>query len=320
MIALGCKIDEVRTDGDLRSLVRDLRVFKQLGAQAVEIPPHGLDLILNGKLREPLAREVKRILGDYPFRYSVHAPNPINLMDRQESALHESALEATLEFACLISAEVVVYHAGRFIPEERFPVIHLEAELEWIEKKRMWDLEVERLDRLAEMFPDLIIGIENARPYPDYSPYCYGERTDFLKEMILAVGKENVGVALDLGHLWMASRFHRFDPFAGACLLAPWVRHIHVHDNFGVAAYSHEKQQTHQIPLGRGDSHMPIGWGEIPFKELLGRLIPPFDGIMIVELRSRYYRFTGETLTALRQLIEALESSSREGKAQCVYA
>lgn len=320
MIAVGCKIDEVRTDGSLEVLIRDLRALADFGAQAVEIPPHGLDLIVKGNLRETLALEVQKILADHPFRYSVHAPNPINLMDRNDFSLHFSALRSTLDFASMIKAEVVVYHAGRFTPEERFPVAHMEVEPEWVEKRRMWDQEVEGLTQLAEMYPETVIGIENARPYLGYSPYCYAERLDFLKEMILSVGKENIGVTLDIGHFWMASKLHRFDPFWAACQIAPWIRHIHVHDNLGISVYPHEKQQTHLIPLGKGDSHMPPGWGEIPLRDLLGKLIPPFDGMMVLELRSRYFRFMGESLRVLKQLLELLDPASKEVTVQCACA
>ncbi len=320
MIALGCKIDEVRVDGDLEVLIRDLSTFEALGVEAVEIPPHGLDLIANGRLRDALAREVRNILADFPFRYSVHAPNPINLMDQGAKALHASALKSTLDFASMIEAEVVVYHGGRFVPEECFPVLPYVGEPKWEQKTKMWQQEIDEVSALARGYPHLVIGIENARPYLHYSPYSYAERPDFLKNMILAIGRPNVGVALDVGHMWMASKFHRFNFLAGIEQLVPWIKHLHVHDNFGNAVYPHERQQTHQIPLGKGDSHMPIGWGNIPFHELMAKVLPNFQGLIILELRSRYFRFTRESLAALRDIVESLTKSNREERNRCDFA
>jgi len=312
MIAIGCKIDETRTDGDVQALIRDLRTFEALGAEAVEIPPHGLDLIMNGRLRDSLAKEIRTILMDFPFRYSVHAPNPINLMDQNAPSLHVSALKSTLDFASMIGAKVVVYHGGRFVPEERFPVLHQEPELRWDQRRRMWEQEVEELSRLADGYPNLVIAIENARPYMGYSPYSYAERADFLTNMISSVARPNVGATLDVGHMWMASKFYRFDFLTAIHQMSPWIMHVHMHDNFGTASYPHEKQQTHQIPLGKGDSHMPIGWGEIPLREVLDKIIPPFNGTIIVELRSRYFRFTGDCLRSLREILEARLNLGRE--------
>jgi hypothetical protein len=45
---IGSQINEVRTDGDLEALRRDLAWFEQTKLHAAEIPPHGLDLIRNG--------------------------------------------------------------------------------------------------------------------------------------------------------------------------------------------------------------------------------------------------------------------------------
>ena len=45
MFLVGCKIDEIRTDGDLSAFRRDLEKYAELGMKAVEVPVHGLDAI-----------------------------------------------------------------------------------------------------------------------------------------------------------------------------------------------------------------------------------------------------------------------------------
>jgi sugar phosphate isomerase/epimerase len=306
---IGSKIDEIRIDGDLGRFRKDLEYYASLGLRAVEIPVHGLDAIKNGLLDVRRLREVQHILRDFDFIYSVHSPNPLNLMDPWESALHLSVFEASLEFAEAISAKILVYHAGRFIPEETFPILRSQ-EVSQDEALRLMEGERESLTRLALKHPGITICIENARPYRHHSPYCYGERIDILKNQVELINLSNVKINLDIGHLYMAARYYQFESVDGVVSIRDHIAHTHVHDNFGGAIYYHEKIQTHQIPFGRGDSHMPVGWGRIPLGEILSVYCPPYSGMLMIELRSRYFGETGESLENLRCLLEAIHRSS----------
>ena len=305
MIAIGSKIDEVRIDGSLQAFQRDLEAFASLGLEAVEIPVHGLDAIKNGNLDRGRMRKVLEILRAYDFRYSVHSPNPLNLMDEEDFRKHYSVFQASLEFAGEIGSRVLVYHAGRFIPEEAFclPLVHpRDRERE----KRLLDQEREALRELSEEFPEVVIAVENARPYLFHSPYCYGEKMDLLQEQIRKVNRPNVQITLDTGHLFMSSRFYHFDPVEEVKSVKDLIAHTHVHDNFGGAIYYNQKIQTHQIPLGKGDSHMPVGWGAVPFSSLLSTYLPSYSGLMIMELRSRYFGNLKESQANLIQLTDLL--------------
>ena len=88
MVKIGAKIDEVRIDGDLSRLRQDLEYFAQIGLEAVELPVHGLDAIKNGRLDEAQIAKINRIISDFDFTYSVHAPNPLNLMNRDSLPMH----------------------------------------------------------------------------------------------------------------------------------------------------------------------------------------------------------------------------------------
>jgi sugar phosphate isomerase/epimerase len=101
----------------------------------------------------------------------------------------------------------------------------------------------------------------------------------------------------------MASKFYGFDPIMAVCNIKDLIAHTHIHDNFGNAVYYHEKQQTHQIPFGKGDSHMPVGWGEIPFREILSTFIDSYDGMFMMELRSRYFEHIRESMENLDKIL-----------------
>lgn len=305
MIAIGTKIDEVRIDGNLASFRNDLAKFAALGMEAAEIPVHGVDAIKNGVLDRRRLQSILAILGEFDFRYSVHSPNPLNLMDEEDFETHLSVFQASLEFAAEIGAPVLVYHAGRFIPEETFclplvPIRDVEREKKLLEQERG------ALRKLSEECPQVVIAVENARPYLYHSPYCYGERIDLLRDLVKDVNRPNVRVTLDTGHLFMSSRFYGFDPAEAAGSVKNLIVHTHVHDNFGGAIYYNQKTQTHQIPMGKGDAHMPVGWGSVPFSSILSAYLPSYSGVLIMELRSRYFSNLNESKNTLAQLLHSL--------------
>jgi sugar phosphate isomerase/epimerase len=226
-------------------------------------------------------------------------------MDEENFPKHYSVFQASLEFTGAIGARVLVYHAGRFIPEEAF-CIPLVPRRDAERENRLLEQEKEALQKLAEEFPEVVIAVENARPHLFHSPYCYGERIDLLRDLVKDVSRPNVLITLDTGHLFMSSRFFAFDPVEATRSVKDLIVHTHVHDNFGGAIYYNEKIQTHQIPLGKGDAHMPVGWGSVPFSSILATYLHSYSGLMIMELRSRYFGNLKESKNNLVQILNSL--------------
>ena len=309
MLIIGTKIDEVRIDADFEKFKYDLESFARFGIEATELPVHGFDAIKNGRLNDRQTARVIKALSDHDFLYSVHAPNPLNLMEQTDFALHVSVLRSSLEFAQAIGSHILVYHPGRYIPEEAFPI---KGKIDFPDdaKEALLEREALTLASMADAFPDIVICLENARPYLHHSPYCYAEKIDLLKEQVLRINRKNVKINLDFGHLYMSACFYDFDAVEAAQGIAGLIAHAHIHDNFGHAVYAHEKQQTHQIPFGKGDSHMPVGWGEIPIQRILSTFLDRYDGMLMMELRSRYFMHTEESKENLRQLCTAINARS----------
>jgi len=308
MLKIGSNISEVRIDGNLDHLRRDLDSFQKFGLTAAEIGVHGTDVIRNGKLESGRLLEIQKILNQYPFAYSVHAPNPLNLMDEEDFDLHVEVMRSSLEFTQAIGAEIMVYHPGRFQAEESFGPLG-KIELQEDQCQKLLDLEAEIILNFASEFPGQVIAMENARPYRYHSPYCYAETISALKEQVERINRKNVAITLDFGHLHMSSKFYGFEEEAAVRQIADLIRHCHVHDNFGGSVYHTDKQQTHQIPLGKGDSHMPIGWGNIDFDKLFSCFYDRYQGLLITELRGRYFESTGESAANLLCIIEKLKAA-----------
>ena len=123
MLNIGSNINEARVDGNLKALQRDLQAFEETGLTAAEISIHGMDAVRNGSLDRRKVEAIVSVLADFPFRYSTHAPNPLNLMNQQAVALHRDVLHASLEFSAAIGASCMVYHPGRFLVEEEFQLL-----------------------------------------------------------------------------------------------------------------------------------------------------------------------------------------------------
>jgi sugar phosphate isomerase/epimerase len=310
MLSIGSNINEVRVDGSLKALRKDLSAFLCFGLTAAEITVHGLDAVRNGHLDRKRTAQVKAITSDFPFAYSVHAPNPLNLMDRDYPKLHRAVLWASLEFSAEIGAQVMVYHPGRYLAEERFGVVAPYVPEENV-RQQLLEEEAAVLQEAADAFPGVVIAMENARPYLHYSPYCYAEIPEQLKAQVERINRKNVRINLDFGHLQMASRYFGFDAVAETRKIAPLIAHCHVHDNYGNPVYHTEKLQTHQIPFGRGDSHMPVGWGEIPFSRIFAEFIDMYDGMLICELRGRYFDSTRESSENLAKIMIELGQASQ---------
>ncbi|MEN2986204.1 MAG: TIM barrel protein [Thermodesulfovibrionaceae bacterium] len=98
-----------------------------------------------------------------------------------------------------------------------------------------------------------------------------------------------------MGHLYLSSNFYKFDPVEELIKIRDLIAHCHIHDNFGKASYFNEKQQNQLIPFGKGDSYMPIGWGIIPFETMLKTFIDNYKGILVMEIRNRYFRHMEES-------------------------
>jgi len=313
-VIIGSKIDEVRVDGNPAKFADDLKRLREAGMKAVELPPHGLDAIRAGQLDVRKVGETARILNDTGMdpasgiALSVHAPNPINLMDPTESMLHADVLRASLEFADRLGATCVVVHAGRYIPEETFAIGYerpsREACCRMLEQEREWLLDV------ALEFPDQVLCVENARPYRHHSPYCYGEDLEALGAQVRALGLSNVRLTLDVGHAHMAAHYYGGSLLEGIRSVRDLIAHVHVHDNFGGVVGHHEKQQTHQIPFGRGDNHMPVGWGSVPLEAVLRELLPSYRGLFIMELRSRYWHHLEESAGNLEDVLQRVQGGA----------
>ncbi len=291
-------------DGSLAVLRRELDYYQELGFTHVELAPHGVGAIYCGKLDRNRVREVKSLLAQYPFHYTVHGSNSVNLMS--DDAVDRRCFSAGLEFTAAIGAEIMVYHAGRYIAEGDF-LLAPQPGITLGEREALWNQECTSLYEMGQVAVKygVMIAVENARPYLNAPHYCYAEVLAELARMIQEVNHSQVGITLDAGHAYLAACYYGYDLSQGILLMAPYVRHIHLHDNFGRCCASWERKQYEMAAMGLGDMHMPIGWGDVPANKILA-LLPQYDGIVTLELRPRYHEHCHEALVNAQALVKGI--------------
>src|SRR5438270_895860 len=151
------------------------------------------------------------------------------------------------------------------------------------------------------------------------------ERVDPVIDCVRRINRPNVVMTLDVGHAYLASVYFRFDVFEAIRSALPFVRHVHVNDNFGrydplrLENFTLYRTQTpaDTYPLGKGDLHLPVGWGTIPLEKVFG-LLRGFRGTVVHEYRYNLFLGSAEDDYArVQNLFAALEdpaSGSDKGR------
>ena len=145
------------------------------------------------------------------------------------TALHR--FRQTIETAQALGVTRLVVHGG-FIPLVYFP--------EWfVEQSVLFWREL-----LADVPEGMVLAVENVmEPGPEMLVQIAGQVND-----------PRLGLCLDVGHANASTS--KTPPLTWIAPMAPWLRHIHLHNN-----------------LGAWDLHDPLGRGTIPMEQVLDTLL-----------------------------------------------
>ena len=311
---LGVDIPDKQVDGRRQVLIDTLRRAQTVGFSLAELSIPSLNVIMNGELIPQRLEAIQQAIAPFDLRYSVHAPGRTNLAFGPDPDMEYRVLEACVRFTGAIGARVLVYHSGlQALDAARTGTAPLPSE---DELARGAEREVAALQRLARIAGDLgvVIGVENGDPHlweyavlmregkapEDLPQYHARMRTSAIVAQVEAVDHPNVGMTLDLGHLHLATQALG-DDYLEAISAAPWVRHLHINDNFGVLDAGHDAEGD-RLPYGEADLHLPPGWGSIPFAEAFDRLAN-YEGDIVLEIKARYRDHLGEALANTKRIL-----------------
>ena len=273
----------------------ELRFARKLGYNAVEVAIDGTGLVFGGRLHPQMLREALEGFGRHDFRYSVHGPSSLDLRDRANREIQFTLARSSLQFCREVGGRVLVLH---FEQKSKDP--EDEAAFE------------DAIRRLSDEAGEVLLGIENIEV----------ERIDPVVECIRRIDRPNVVMTLDVGHAYLAAAYFRFDFLQAIGAALPYVRHVHVNDNFGrydplrLENFTLYRTQTpvDTFPLGKGDLHFPVGWGAIPLKDVF-EMLRGFRGSVIHEYR--YNLFLGsaeEDYGKIRDLLAVLDERGGSGR------
>lgn len=315
---IGINADGGRLGGSVAALAEDLAWFQACGYSCVELSSSGLDVILNGRVFRPQLERVRAVTEKFPLTYTLHPPNRLNLAHGSDLALDKANFAAVLEVCAALGCRVMVYHSGLIALERvRLGLVDLPTPDELAAAAAQ---EVEALEELMPYAAQLgvTVAMENRDPHSwevgllrrlgrdpsELATFHGGMLIPRIVEQVEAVGHPNLGICLDLAHLFLATNQLGIDYLEAVRQAAPHLRHIHANDNFGRLDDAYDGLGDRN-PYGEGDLHLQPGWGSIPLAQALGQL-PDYAGILILELRPRYRERLAEALETMRGIVASV--------------
>jgi sugar phosphate isomerase/epimerase len=268
----------------------ELALARRLGYDAVEISMDGTGLVFGGRLHPERLRRALRAFAAHPFSYSVHSPSRLDLRDRRNREAQMDLARAALRFSREVEARVLVIHFEQESRDREDEAAFTEAVL-----------------RLSDEAGGVLLGIENIEV----------ERVEPVIARVREIARPNVIMTLDVGHAVLAAAQFGFDVMEAAAAARPLVGHVHINDNFGrydplrLENFTLYRTQTpaDTFPLGKGDLHLPVGWGAIPLERVFA-VLRGYRGTVIHEYRHHLFPDSvEEDYVRARTLVRGLEDS-----------
>jgi sugar phosphate isomerase/epimerase len=322
---IGINLDSLGSPSQLQQLEQDLARLRKLGFRLVEVNSASFGLIMNGRLRQPQLDNFRSVLRGFDLRYSIHGLNRLNLAYDPRHELCRQVMECQIEISRAIGASRLVVHSGlQALDAVRYGMrASLLTDKELAAGARR---EVEALRNLACVAADagVTICMENGDPHQwEYNVVAsFGlPRSELLKHhprlciapivwQLEAIDHPNVAMTLDVGHLYIAAHDLGFDYLEAVGEAAPWVKHLHVSDNFGLLDRGFDTEHD-RWAFGEADIHLPPGWGSIPFREVFARL-PDYEGDLVLEIKPGFRDYLGEGLETVKAILSDLEPNLEE--------
>lgn len=287
----GFGISAKKVAPDLSNLGSILDRFVAVGCTTAELPIAEFNIVVGGRIRREPLELLLRICRDRPLRYTVHGPLAINLfVEPDRLPQHIQVLTAALEATGELGALHYVMHTG-YVPTTRIG-----------DAEAAYDRQREHLARLGDLARrlDVVICVENV--FPGFDGDQYTASPSRLAAEIAAINHPFVAATLDVSHARLHAAATGGDYLAEIVELAPFARHLHLHDSFGRPDDIWAPSAGEKLAMGIGDLHLPLGWGDIPWDEVFARCEFPAGVILNGEPHDRYWSALADVASRLRAL------------------
>ena len=274
---------------NLTNLEETLSRFRKDGFDACEINLSTLPMIIGGVVQTAVVEHVKEILSHVPLRYTAHAGYGLDLRNLEEIDMHLAVLFSSVDVCAALGItplnlhyEVQSMYTDR---EQAFMKAHTEA-AEYGQKLGV-QLSIENIE------------VEYAKKAADF---------------VRAANHPNLGMTLDLGHLFLSATHFGYDFMETVRDCAPLLKHLHINDNTGdfeplrITNFDIYRTQDrgYRFAFGRGDIHIPPFWGKVPLKEAIAVIkAAGYQGVWLCEYYNQnFVPFNREVQERVRREIE----------------
>ncbi|WP_325200402.1 sugar phosphate isomerase/epimerase family protein [Oscillibacter sp.] len=281
-------------------VAQSLEWIRSCGYDFFEMSLTGFPLIVHGEVNQAYVKYLKPIFAQSGLSATLHIGTGLDLRSASEYALHQKVLHSSITITAALGARVLTVHFEQASPRQ-----NLEAQFE-------------RAYREAAAFAQekgILLCIENIE-VEDYR---------LVPELIDRVNNPHFRMTLDLGHLYLSTRYFGGDYWEAIDQVVPYAAHVHLHGNTGkfepmrLQDFDRYRQMglNERIAFGQGDIHLPPSWGTLPVKESLERLrAGQFQGTILLECGADAYEpFYKEILADVKgyEIIRKSQGESNHG-------
>lgn len=263
---------------------------EKFGVDCVELPLYALDLVACGRVLTERLKQVKAITEGRSIGYTIHGPLRLNLLQQPDLLqIEKDVFKAMLEVAAELGGRHFVAHSGGIPVQTANPGPRY---------ARQRDILAEMGEMASKS--NLIITVENLFGGPDEAML-----PSRLASEIDKISHPFVRATLDFSHAYLLSTKHNVDFLSEVEALAPYAKHLHMHDSFGILSENvHYSFRAERVAYGSGDLHLPLGMGSIPWDAIFERCTFPADPIFINELAPYYWSDLENVIASTRAMAE----------------
>jgi sugar phosphate isomerase/epimerase len=288
---LGTGISAPHPKSDLSDLPAILDRVEALGVETIELPIFAMDLIVGGRIQRGHLALLKQACASRKVTYTAHGPLAINFFD--DSARlprHFDVMRASLEIAAEVGAVHYVVHSGII------PVAPAEVVEGAYGRQRDWLARAGDVAREHE----LLVCVETM--FGGNHGATHASTPSRLAQELRAIGHSHVWATLDFSHSFLRLGYFGGDYLTEIAVLAPYAKHLHIHDSFGRADAIETWSPSERLAFGHGDLHLPVGWGDIPWDEMMAECVFPEGVAFNIELNPRYWYAVEDCIAAAKAL------------------
>jgi len=272
---------------------KQLVFFEEIGAGSVEIPLYELDVLCGKKIVKDELNFLQETLKPSKLNFSLHGSMSVNLMDEKYLDHHIEILKRDIEVSEAINSKILVTHFG---------YTNIEDYKNKEKYKKLLQNQTEIYFKMAEYAKshNVTLAIENIFPF---TPISYAPLPSEIAEQISSINHPNARTTIDFSHAYINCNHNKVDFIEQIKTMVPITRHLHIHDSFGMLKKMDTYMHSEDVTYGQGDIHLPLGWGDIPFKKIFSKFLFSSDIILNFELSDRYKRYYKSSYETAKKLI-----------------